>query len=592
MQGKNISPLISLLTAPIVAMAACGGSGSSGDGESPDATAGDTGTSADGADGITPPPDGDGSTSDSIVPSDEACPRPTKSDPDIGQALPKLYIDTTYAPGTGKTIAVKSGDDLQKAIDAAAPGDTIAIDPSGTFKGPITLPKKTGDAWITIRSSAADGTELPRPGQRATPSHAKSMPKITAPAAQPGIQTAVGAHHYRFVGLEVRPVDESVTIYQLVELGSGSEKTLDQLPHDIVLDRMYVHGYAKSSVKRCVQMNSGAAALIDSWLADCHVVGQDAQAVGGFNAAGPIKIVNNHLEGSGENVLFGGADPAITDLVPADFEIARNHIIKPLSWREGDPSYAGTHWSIKNLFELKNARRALFQCNVLEHSWGDAQNGYAILFTPRNQDGGCPGCGVQDVTLQYNLVIGAASGFDVLGTDDNHPSQPLERVVVSHNVLSDIDGKKWNGSGWGIVMLGGDLVKFDHDTFLQTSTLIASDGAPATKFFFTSNIAPHNAYGIFGSGTGIGNAAIAKYLPASTIVRNVIAELPSGVTESQYPADNFFPKTLAEVFADPSKGDYHVAAGSPYAGKGLDGKDVGADIDAIAKRTAGVVVSP
>jgi hypothetical protein len=587
MQRKNISPLFLVVCTPILAMGACGGSDSSGGGD-PDAAALDTGPAGD----ALVPSDSDAVTPDSIVPSDEACPRPTANDPDIKQALPKVYVDTTYVAGTGKTIAVKAGDDLQKAIDSAAPGDTVSIDPAGTFKGPIVLPKKTGDAWITIRSSAADGTELPKPGRRATPAHAKWMPKITAPSTEPGIKAAAGAHHYRLVGLEVRPVDESVTIYQLVEFGNGSEKTVDLLPHDVVVDRMYVHGYANSSVKRCVQLNTGAAAVIDSWIADCHVVGQDAQAVAGFNATGPIKIVGNHLEGSGENIIFGGADPAITDLVPADFEIARNHIIKPLSWREGDPSYAGTHWSIKNLFELKNAKRALVQCNVLEHSWGDAQNGYAILFTPRNQDGGCPGCGVQDVTLQYNVVIGAASGFDVLGTDDNHPSQPLERIVVAHNVLTDIDGKKWNGSGWGIVMLGGDLVKFDHNTFVQSSTIIASDGNPATKFFFTSNIAPHNDYGIFGSGMGIGNTSIAKFLPGSTIVRNVIAALPDGVKETQYPTDNFFPKTLAEVFADLSKSDFHLAATSPYKAKGLDGKDVGADIDAITKRTAGVVMAP
>ena len=586
-RAKQLSLLSLLIALAVVGAPACGDSGSS------DPVGPTSDAASDAADSPPPPADGDApdapDTPDAIVPTDEACPRPTASDPDIHQALPKLYVDTTWTAPTGKTIVVKAGDDLQKAIDGANPGDVVSIDPLGTFKGPITLPKKLGDAWVTIRSSAAEGTELPKPGERATPAHAKSMPKITAPNFDSAIKTAAGAHHYRLIGLELLPVDETATIYELVQLGTGSETSVDQLPHDIIVDRSYVHGFAKSSVKRGVQLNTGAAAVIDSWVSDCHVVGQDAQAIAGFNATGPIKIVDNHLEGSGENVIFGGADPAITNLVPADFEIARNHIVKPLSWREGDPSYAGTHWSIKNLFELKNAKRVLFQCNVLEHSWGDAQNGYAILFTPRNQDGGCPGCGVQDVTLQYNVVIGAASGFDVLGTDDGHPSLPLERVLVSNNLLSDLDGKKWNGSGWAIVTLGGDLLKFDHNTFIQTATIIAADSSPVTKFFFTSNIAPHNDYGIFGSGTGVGNAAIAKFFPGGSFVGNVIAALPTGVTEAQYPAGNFFPKTLSEVFADSAKGDFHLAPASPYRGKGLDGKDVGVDVDAIAKRTAGVV---
>ena len=587
MRSTPMIPISLVFAMVVVGTAACGGSDQQPANPAPDG----------GDDTIDTAPLGDADGGDVITPADEACPRPTAGDPDIGQALPKSWVDTTWVPPTGKTIKVAAGEDLQKAIDSASPGDVVSIDPAGTFKGPIVLPKKDGNAFITIRSSARDvslGAEpdqLPLRGQRATPAHAKFMPKITAPASEPSVRAAAGAHHYRLVGLELLPVDESTLIYQLVELGNGSETSVDQLPHDIVLDRLYVHGYQKSSAKRCVQLNTGAAAVIDSWIADCHVVGQDAQAIGAFNTAGPIKIVNNHLEGSGENVIFGGADPKVKDLVPSDIEIARNHFIKPLSWKIDDPSYAGTHWSVKNLFELKNAKRVLVQCNVFEHNWVDGQVGVAIVFTPRNQDGGAPWSGVQDVTFTHNVIRGSASGFDILGTDDNHPSLPLQRVVISDNVLEDIDGKRWNGgSGWAIVALGGDLVKFDHNTMFQSSTIMAADGAPTTKFFFTGNIAPHNEYGIFGSGTGVGNAAIAKFFPGGVFRRNVIAALPAGSTEASYPTDNFFPKTLDGVFVNRAKGDFHLAAGSPYKGKGLDGKDVGADIDAVAKRTAGVVM--
>ena len=48
--------------------------------------------------------------------------------------------------------------------------------------------------------------------------------------------------------------------------------------------------------------------------------------------------------GPAENILFGGADSAVDNVVPSDIEIRRNHLYKPLSWRVGDPSYAGTHW--------------------------------------------------------------------------------------------------------------------------------------------------------------------------------------------------------------------------------------------------------
>jgi len=42
---------------------------------------------------------------------------------------------------------------------------------------------------------------------------------------------------------------------------------------------------------------------------------------------------------------------------------------------------------VKNSFELKNARRVLAQCNLIENNWADAQAGIAIVFTPRNSSG-------------------------------------------------------------------------------------------------------------------------------------------------------------------------------------------------------------
>jgi hypothetical protein len=81
-----------------------------------------------------------------------------------------------------------------------------------------------------------------------------------------------------------------------------------------------------------------------------------------------FRTVNNYLEGAGENLMFGGADPSIPDLVPSDIEIRGNPFFKPLSWKIGHLTYAGRPWSVKNIFELKNARRVLAEGNLLEHN--------------------------------------------------------------------------------------------------------------------------------------------------------------------------------------------------------------------------------
>ena len=63
-----------------------------------------------------------------------------------------------------------------------------------------------------------------------------------------------------------------------------------------------------------------------SHISDCKGVGQDTQAIAGWNGPGPFTIDNNYLEGAGENVMFGGADPAILNLVSDRITFRRNYV--------------------------------------------------------------------------------------------------------------------------------------------------------------------------------------------------------------------------------------------------------------------------
>src|SRR2546425_4541704 len=294
--------------------------------------------------------------------------------------LPQVFLNTTYAPPVGgQVISVNEGDDLQTALNQANPGDIIELQAGATFTGNFNLPAKTGSDWIYIRSSAI--ASLPAPGTRVSPAQASLMPKIVSPDTEPAIRSDFGAHHYRFVGVEIATTYASTaaTNYNLIILGEdllGNRATsVSQLPTDIVFDRSYIHGTPTGNARCGIRLNALRAAVIDSYLSDFHEVGADSQAINVSNSPGPLKIVNNYLEGAGENVMFGGADPKITNLVPSDIEIRSNHFFKPLKWRVGDPSYAGIHWSVKNIFELKNAQRLLVDGNILENNWPDAQNG-------------------------------------------------------------------------------------------------------------------------------------------------------------------------------------------------------------------------
>ena len=66
-----------------------------------------------------------------------------------------------------------------------------------------------------------------------------------------------------------------------------------------------------------------------------------------------------------------------------------------------------------------------------------------------------------------------------------------------------------------------------------------ADAGAISGFVYTNNFSKHNDYGIFGSGKGMGTAAMPTYFPGGIITRNVLAGGASG----NYPAGNFFPAT-------------------------------------------------
>jgi hypothetical protein len=135
---------------------------------------------------------------------------------------------------------------------------------------------------------------------------------------------------------------------------------------------MWLHGTVRDEVAHGVILSdSHHVAVVDSYLNDFKCVAKsgactDAQTISGGNdstagVAKAYKIVNNFLESSGENIMFGGGASADT---AGDIEIRRNHLYKPMSWNPGSSTFAGVHWIVKNHLELKNATRVLIEGNV------------------------------------------------------------------------------------------------------------------------------------------------------------------------------------------------------------------------------------
>jgi hypothetical protein len=258
-------------------------------------------------------------------------------------SLALCVLGVSAAPVRGATLTVCASGcaytSPQAAVDAAHYGDTVFLRAGETFVVHLVLRAKSGTGWIDIRSDAADSV-LPAAGVRLVPNDrpasntsrtllARIIGKGGAYKTAPLLRAEPGAHGYRLRFLEFDGV-EHIGYETLIQLG---EDTSVAPPSDIVLDRVYVHGHRYKGQKRGMTLNGVRLSVFGSYISDIKAVNADSQAIVSYNGAGPLTIDNNYIEAAAENILFGGADPAITGLVPSDIAVRRNTLTKPLAWR-------------------------------------------------------------------------------------------------------------------------------------------------------------------------------------------------------------------------------------------------------------------
>ena len=451
------------------------------------------------------------------------------------------------------------------------------------FVGNFVLPQKDSSQFVTVQTAGADDSDIAN--RRVGPDDAVRMAKLRSPNSRPALQTAPGAHHWRIQLLEFEANPGGAGDIMTLGDGSASQNTLALVPHDLVVDRCYIHGDVDAGQKRGIALNSATTTISNSYIAEMKAEGQDSQAIMAWNGPGPYTIQNNYVEAAGDNLLIGGADPAIRDLVPSDIVVTGNTLSRPISWR-------GQRWQIKNVLELKNARRVSIRGNVFENNWQAAQAGFAILFTVRNQDGGCPWCQVNAVVFEHNIVRHSAGGVSILGFDDTHPSQQTQTIAIKNNLFTDIDNEHWGGNGYFLLINGGPRdIDVDHNTVIQehASGIAQIDGPPVLGFTFTNNVVRNNAYGIIGRDRAPGNDTINAFFPAASIVGNAIAD----AAPDKYPRGNQFPSTaeLRSQFVDYDGGDYRLKPTSSWIRAGTDGAALGAGFTALP-RDPGPVRTP
>ncbi len=535
---------------------------------------------------------------------------------------PQKTVDTTFAePAGGKRWLPKTAADLTAALNSSLPGDVIVLPAGTTFSGNFVLAAKPNPLkkWIYIESSALGALAA---GARVGPADAAKMPKLVTPNAAPALSPAPGADHWRIAGVEITSSSSSFTWFAF---GWQSDSTT--LPDSITLDRCYIHGSPTVEIGEGVQANISNFALVDSYVSDIHHSTFDSQAVVAYWTPGPLKLQNNFLSATTEDVMFGGGGGYANPFVPSDIQITGNHFYKPTTWDScgtggtvppGSPLADGTlcppspsnQWAAKNNLEFKSARRVTVRGNTFENSWRSGQVGYSVLFTPRTTQSGANAV-VDDILLESNLLIGGDYGFSTLASDNGCTSPcssagEARRITLKNNLVLLSPRKDTNGGHNGL-QLATNLTDF----VFQHNTVAMADGSPlSSSLWFSSNQSgcpptgtdyTHNVwvldnvllrqpYGDCYSPSTNGLAMLGVYMPdpakpdiTERFRGNVLYAL-AGDAPNKFPAFNTV-VTTAPTWVNAAAGNYQLA--TPPWTQTSDGKLAGIDYAALSSALGG-----
>jgi regulation of enolase protein 1 (concanavalin A-like superfamily) len=469
------------------------------------------------------------------------------------------------AAGDAATIMVGRGGSLQAALDAAQHGDTILLDPGAVYVGNFVVRR-----GVTIRTGG------PLPDGRVGPAWSGRLAILQSPNNMAALRTGAGISQLRLIGLEIAPNANPDGTALLI--GSTTESDALRQPRDVVIDRVLLRGHPRDGHKRGISLHGSHITVTRSHVSDIKAKAYDTQAIWINNGWGPYTITDNYLEASGENILTGGDTPRIDRLVPADIRIEGNTIAKPLAWKnEG--------WAVKNLIELKSARRVVIRGNRLEGSWLSAQIGYGLLLTPKDQYGRAPWTTVQDVLVEYNVIHEVGEAIRVLGDDHVYPVERARRFTFRHNLLV-VDAAAHGGSGRCLVVgRAPQEIEFSFNTCIGNGsaafyTFFGGDVRQIHGGVFRRNVFLHGSYGFSAEGaTAGGMAALTLHYPGGVLAGNLIA----GGSASRYPScDVIGVSDFQAQFVDYGGGDFRLTAAARARFADAHGTYPGVNFTALA----------
>lgn len=279
-----------------------------------------------------------------------------------------------------------------------------------------------------------------------------------------------------------------------------------------------------------------------------------------------------------------------------------------VTWTAGTP-HGPSELQSKNLLEIKACQNAQIDSNIFEYVGTHSANalGKALWIKSTNQDGLGPWTKSRNITIEKN-IFRHVNGFLLVhgrevpsGATFAYPGT-LDGLIVRNNLMYD-SNQNWGtiipSDTYAMTITSAHNCVIDHNTLINKTSgsfggLMTTDSTDEHLIGFVckNNMMRKEAFGIHDE-TGVEgtNALDAATSGGYTFTKNAIANAGSGL----YGASNFYEDNatweseFVTYAADGIGADFHIKGISAYHNAGLDGKDLGADIDLVLIATANVL---
>lgn len=406
------------------------------------------------------------------------------------------YARTLAGP---PTIKVTAGATLQPIIDRAPDGSSIVME-DAIYQGSII-----------VKPSISLETTHVLPNRRISPAEC-----TVSIVGSPGTDAVtVLGNDVSMLGIGVLTPEST---HALVAV-TGARFTFD---------RCVGIGSLTNGQHRGLMLNGDTAIVRGSYISECWRVGQDAQAICGWDGTKHITIDDCYLAGGGMAVMFGGADSLSSSRVPTDIKITRSILTKNPAW------YAKSA-QIKNALELKCADGFVMQDCVLEYAGvSESQGGYLIVLKSANQGNKAPWTVVQNVLIERVTARYGGGCVSLVGQDGSNPAVKMNHVRIQNVAFTDIDPTGITGGrGWGFQWSSAPESVSIQNCTVQHKNMSADmyfENPPPPKMVLQNikGMLPKTSYyGVKIDGGGSGFAAVQAWAPDALI--NVTA-LDTGAT--------------------------------------------------------------